>query len=243
MKNNPDVKDSRNVNPDGVDIPELDTQTASELLSNVFDACDMQPNSIPIDVLEKWGNYKKPPFEKLKKLAVLIILLLILMPFMFFKPSIIAERTNVDDTASAVYSINVKSLLPLSSVSASIDGAPVPLKAEDSKNYTAKIETNGKLEIVAVSFNGQTAKRTYEVNHIDNEKPKFIDSYAKDGYVYLLVRDTYSGIDYDNITGIEPESYDEQTGLIKFKIPDKPTAVGIPDKAGNVSSLLLSPVE
>ena len=34
------------------DIPPLDQQTAGQLLNNVFSACDMQPNSIPIDTLE-----------------------------------------------------------------------------------------------------------------------------------------------------------------------------------------------
>lgn len=32
------------------------------------------------------------------------------------------------------------------------------------------------------------------------------DSYSKDGYVYLKVMDTYSGIDYPNIGGYAPGS-------------------------------------
>ena len=41
------------------EIPALDTQTANQLLNNVFEACNMEPNSIPVEVLESWGNYKK----------------------------------------------------------------------------------------------------------------------------------------------------------------------------------------
>ena len=45
------------------EIPTLDTQTANQLLNNVFEACNMEPNSIPVEVLESWGNYKKPAFD------------------------------------------------------------------------------------------------------------------------------------------------------------------------------------
>ena len=224
------------------DIPPLDQQTAGQLLNNVFSACDMQPNSIPIDTLESWGNYKRPPFEPLRKAAFIIIILLLFLPFMFFKPSIVAERTNIDGNQSAQYNVEIKTIVPVSLVSASLDGTPVPLKAENSKHYTVELQDNGTLEIVAATINGQTAKRQFKVAHIDSEKPEFIDSYSKDGYVYVLVRDRFSGIDYDNITGLTPVEYDEETGLIKFKVPDKPTPVDIPDKAGNVESLLLSPV-
>lgn len=222
--------------------PMLDIQTASQLLNNVFSACDMKPNSIPIEVLESWGNYRKPPFDGLKKAAFAIVLILVLLPLMFFKPTIIAERTDVNSTANAVYSIEIKTLLPVSSVSASLDGSPVALKAESSKKYTAELTENGTFEIATVAFNGQIVKREYTVAHIDNEKPEFVDSYSKDGYVYILVRDTYSGIDYENISGLEPEEYDETTGLITFRIPSDTVTLTIPDKAGNEISLLLSPI-
>ena len=46
-------------NTEHTDIPELDTQTANQLLDNVFAACDMEPSVVPVEVLESWGNYKK----------------------------------------------------------------------------------------------------------------------------------------------------------------------------------------
>ena len=60
--------------------------------------------------------------------------------------------------------------------------------------------------------------------------------------MYILVRDTYSGIDYENISGLEPEEYDETTGLITFRVPSDTVTLTIPDKAGNEISLLLSPI-
>ncbi len=224
------------------DIPKLDTRTAGQLLDNVFSACDMKPSAIPIEVLESWGNYKKPPFEPLKKFAFVITIILILLPLMFFKPSVIVERTDVDSATNAVYDIEVKTLLPVSSVSASLDGKPVALTAKDGDTYTAELTENGNFEIIAVSLNGQTTTWNQKVTHIDSEKPEFLDSYSENGYVYILVRDTYSGIDYDNISGMTPEKYDENTGLITFKVPKSTVTITIPDKAGNEISLLLSPI-
>lgn len=81
---------------DNTDIPALDSKTANQLLNNVFNACDMEPSTIPVEVLEDWGNYKKTTFGFGRTLAYLCTLLLVLSRFYSFKPTIIAERTKVD---------------------------------------------------------------------------------------------------------------------------------------------------
>ena len=225
------------------EIPKLDAQTANQLLSNVFEACDMEPSSIPVEVLESWGNYKKPAFDLGKFISYTFIVLLILLPLLFFHPNISAKRVNVDSTTDAVYNITVQTLLPVNNVSASLDGEPIALINEGSKEYTTTLKKNGTLTITATTFNGQKTTRTYEVTHLDTDKPQFIQSYTKDNQVYLVVQDTYSGINYSGITGMTPVSYDESTGTIVFQIPDSPQTVTIPDNAGNELTLLISPVD
>ena len=200
-------------NTEHTDIPELDTQTANQLLDNVFAACDMEPSVVPVEVLESWGNYKKHGFNLGRTLAYIFLILLILLPLMFFRPSIIAERTDVKSASE-----------------------------EGSKEFKAAVSDNGTLKIKAVSFNGQTTTRSYKVLHLDKEKPVLKDSYSKDGYVYLEVMDTYSGIDYPNIGGYAPDHFDTKTGMIVYPVPDEPVTVTIPDNAGNELVLLLSPV-
>ena len=204
------------------DIPELDTQTANQLLDNVFAACDVEPSVVPVEVLESWGNYKKHGFNLGRTLAYIFLILLILLPLM--------------------YSIHIKTLLPLHSVSATINGTPVQLQEEGSKEFKAAVSDNGTLKIKAVSFNGQTTTRSYKVLHLKKKKPVLKDSYSKDGYVYLEVMDTYSGIDYPNIGGYAPDHFDTKTGMIVYPVPDEPVTVTIPDNAGNELVLLLSPV-
>ncbi|MEI3210143.1 MAG: hypothetical protein V8S14_03970 [Lachnospiraceae bacterium] len=118
---------------DNTDIPALDSKTANQLLNNVFNACDMEPSTIPVEVLEDWGNYKKTTFGFGRTLAYLCTLLLILMPLLFIKPTIIAERTKVDSAQSAVYNIRVKTLLPIGEVTADLDGHPVALTKKDTQ--------------------------------------------------------------------------------------------------------------
>lgn len=241
-KNDTPVLDLNNSSLNNTDIPELDTQTANQLLNNVFAACDMEPSVVPVEVLESWGNYKKHGFDLGRTLAHIFLIVLILLPLMFFRPSIIAERTDVRSTSDAVYDIHIKTLLPLQAVSATLNGSPVRLQEEGPKEFKAKISSNGTLKIKAVSFNGQITTRSYKVLHLDKEKPVLKNSYSKDGYVYLEVIDTYSDIDYQNISGLTPDHFDMDTGTIVFPIPEEPVTVTIPDNAGNELVLLLSPV-
>ena len=224
------------------EIPTLNAQTANQLLYNVFEACDMEPSSIPVEVLESWGNYKKPTFDFGKLISYLFIILLILLPLMFFHPNISARRVNVESTTDAAYNIEVQTLLPVSNVSAQLDGEPVALIAKGHKEYTVTLKKNGTLTITAETLNGQKTTRTYAVTHLDTNKPEFIQSYTQDDKVYLVVQDTYSGINYAGITGLTPTSYDESTGTIAFDIPVEPQSVTIPDNAGNELTLLISPV-
>lgn len=226
-----------------VEIPALDIQTANQMLNNVFTACDMNPNTIPVEVLESWGNYRRNNFHIGRVIAYVCTVLLVLLPLLFIRPSIIAKRTDVSSTSNAIYHVEVRTLLPVREAYAELDGRPVSLVKTDSHSYTAELTQNGSLTLTATSINGQTVSRTYQVSHLDTDKPELISSHSEDGLVYLELLDTYSGIDYENISGLTPESIDTDTGVVTFHIPETPTTVIIPDNAGNELSLLLSPVQ
>ena len=55
-KDNIPTFQSEELSLNNAEIPTLDTQTANQLLNNVFNACDMDPSSIPVEVLESWGS-------------------------------------------------------------------------------------------------------------------------------------------------------------------------------------------
>ena len=240
--------DNTRFNPDS--IPELDSETANQLLNNVFAECEVVPNAIPLETLESWGNYKKTDFRLGRTISYAVLVILVLLPLLFFRPTIIAQRTNVDSTDNAVYKIQIKTLLPVSGVAATIDGTPVTLEKVNSKSYMAAIPQNGKLEITATSVNGQYSVKTYEVKHLDMDKPELLRSYTENGNINIVVRDTYSGIDYDNVSGtdagggsVEPVAVDKDNETVTFKIPTQPVNVIIPDNSGNELEILISPTE
>lgn len=112
------------------------------------------------------------------------------------------------------------------------------------------IPQNGTLQIKATSVNGQYSVKKYEVTHLDMDKPELIRSYTENGYINIVVRDTYSGIDYDGIAGtdsegntIEPDAVDKENETITFKIPSQPVNVIVPDNSGNELEILISPTE
>ena len=37
---------------------QLDPQIASQMLSNIFDACEIEQNSVPLEVLTSYSNYR-----------------------------------------------------------------------------------------------------------------------------------------------------------------------------------------
>lgn len=232
------------------EVPKLDSDTASQLLSNVFAECNIMPNSIPLETLESWGNYKKTEFRIGRIISYTVLVLLVLLPLLFFRPTIIAQRTNVDSTNNAVYRIEIKTLLPVDGVIATLNGTPLELQRENSRTYLVSAAENGTMQIKATSLNGQYTVKDYDVTYIDMDKPLLTKSYTQDGQVYLIVRDTYSGIDYDNVSAlddgqntIKPVSFDKKTETIVFSIPSVNMVVTIPDNSGNELQILISPTK
>lgn len=218
----------------------LDTFTANRILTNALAVCGISPSDVPVDVLESWMNYTKPGIYRVRYLVYSMLTILILLPVLFLKPSAKAEWTNTD-SQGAEYAIHIQSLIPVSTVSATLNGSPAILEKESSKQYRTILDENGELEITVETMNGQTYTRSYNLIPFDTEAPELISSDKHDGKVYLTVKETYSGINYDGITGMTPESYDSQSGLIVFPTPVTETNVIIPDNAGNLLTVNLLP--
>lgn len=64
------------------EIPQMDVQTANQLLNNVLEACNMEPNTIPIETFEFWGNYKKMTFNFGKTIIYIFLAILIAFPIL-----------------------------------------------------------------------------------------------------------------------------------------------------------------
>lgn len=228
---------------DSKQLPALDSRTANKILNTALEMNKMAPSSIPVEVLEGWGNYNMTTSRLAKKLTYVLIIITLLLPLLVFKPMIFADRINVDEqqAATAIYNVSVKGIMPVSSVSATLDGEPLPVIQSSSRHFTIEAKQNGELVITASAINGQVSTRTYHVRYKDTDHPQYAGSRTAGDFMFITIEDGFSGVDWNSIEGITPVSVDEAKCEIKIEVPSEPTNMKISDNAGNTLELIVKP--
>lgn len=219
----------------------LDSFTANQVLTHVMSVCGIQANDVPVDVLESWKNYLKPGIYQARYVICIFLVLLTLIPLFFIRPSVRIDWYGRDISGNAEYTIHIGSILPMRSISARLNGVDVPLDKMKFRTYSFTVPENGELMISAESFNGQVRTRSCELMPYDTEPPVLIAEDRRGDKVYLTIRETYSGIDYDKISGLPPLNYDEESGVVVVMAPEVETEVVIPDRAGNKLKISVLP--
>lgn len=234
--------------PESVQTLLLNSDTADKLLNSVYTECDLPPSIVPVEMLEKWGNYRSAGTLLGEVVSIAFLALLLVLPAAFFHPALSARRVDGFSAANAIY--EVRTFLASEDIFAAINGRIViPDKTPDGK-YILELAENGTLCITATAFNGQTTTKKYEIENLDTEKPVLADSSVKNGIVRLTVEDAQTGIDYDNISiatadGQDAEIFtiDEAAGIVSFRLSGEPLYVSIPDHAGNTLNIVISPAQ
>ena len=228
---------------DEIKIPELSTDTATHILDNVFAANDQPSSSIPIEALEEWDNFRKRSFRLPVIVCLVFLILIILVPLMFLRPSVTLTRMNVSETAmssTAKYEADISTFLPVSEFRASLNGDALEASRLGRYRYSVEFNANGTLEIYVRIANGQYTVYKKEVNFIDSEKPVLVSSEVDKDYLYLTFIDTFSGIDWGSVSvtdmngsPVSVESLETVSGVIKLDLPYDPVLITVPDNAGN----------
>ena len=228
--------------------PVLDDKVAGQMLENILEACHMDSNTVPLEVLSSYSNYRKERYALQKTFLVAVMLLFCMLPLLFLAP----DFTVTELTASAsepVYELRVDGLFPpVSRVTASIDGTPVPVYETDARVYSLEPTRNGTMTITVEFPNRQYRTQTLEVTGIDRTAPVLLSSESRDGLLYLYPDDGDGiGVDYEQIfaltgdgTRVLPVSWDETAGSVVFSYPDEALNIFIPDRAGNTLQLVLT---
>ena len=232
------------------DIPALDDQIAKQMLENIFEACDMESNKIPLEVLTSYSNYRRERFALQRLVLVVIMVLFFLLPVLFIAPKISIQELPTAVSADPVYELRVTSAFPpVSRVTATIDGRNIPVYETGTRQYSIEPTMNGTMTITVVLSNHQYAVETVEVSGIDRTSPVLVSNELKDGQLLLYLQDEEggSGIDYEHIyaadgTGeqLRPVSWDEETGCVVFDYPAASLNIFVPDYAGNTLQLILT---
>ncbi len=138
----------------------------------------------------------------------------------------------------------------MKSVSASLNGAPLPVEREDG-SYCVYADSNGRLSLTMKSILGSVWTDTLSVEGIDSEAPHVVSHGRAAGGVRIFLSDGEdgSGVDWPEITAARADngqpypvgSCDEAEGFVSFAMPDTAILISVPDRQGNLLSITLSP--
>ncbi|MDY5607379.1 MAG: hypothetical protein SPF55_05870, partial [Lentihominibacter sp.] len=59
---------------------ELNSDVADQMLQNIFNICEVEPNTVPLDNLKSYSNYRKDRFFLQKVILVIVMLLFLALP-------------------------------------------------------------------------------------------------------------------------------------------------------------------
>lgn len=227
--------------------PKLDPMLADQMLQNVFNVCGSESNTVPLEVLESYGNYRKERFTLQKIVLIVIMILLCMLPFFFIAPRFSAME-KMSTTYTPIYEIRVDSWVPIKSVTATLEGTEIPVYNTGTRMYSIEPGGNGALNVTVTLTNGQFATETIQITSVDTTSPSVTVDHITDNDVYLHVSDEGTGVDYESIFAVDeagvkvfPITFDPEDGYIVFQYPETALNVYIPDMAGNQLHLVVTP--
>ena len=225
----------------------IDLETAGKILENVFEKSQVEPNSVPLEVLTSYSSYRKERFALQRTALIVIMVLFLLLPMLFIAPSFTLEEPEDEYNSSPVYTVTVDNVLPIARVTASIDGHNVPVYEVDSHVYSIEPAINGRMTVTVTLFNQQTMTKYVDVGNVDTEAPVLVSNDSDNENIYLNLSDADSGINFDDIKAVDskgntiaPIYCDESVGRVGFTYPEDSMNVYISDYAGNTLQLVIS---
>lgn len=216
-------------------------EEAEEILQQVFMNCYSDTNSIPVDQLKAYSNYRSEKMSVQKGVAIIGLILFILMPLLFVAPRFTVDNPVSGDRGLPVYTVRISNLLPIYSVTAQQDGYSLPVYQKDKKVFTVEPAFSGDLTITVSLFSHQWTSTVVPVGDTDT-KPPVLEGSSMDGDdLYVYVSDADSGVDYRNAYVMDADGnklyadyYDESQGLIEFDdLSGSGCQIIVPDMIGN----------
>ena len=227
-------------------VPELSPDAAGKLLDNVFESCDVQPSNIPIEKLTTYIEYVKERFSLQKFILVIVFIIFMILPIFFIAPKLDLKQVSFDDYPTYELTVDSK-FIPVSRVSAALDGKPVSVYENDNRVFSITPTENGKLDVRVTLSNRQYNVAEDNVEGIDVDKPEFISSSKKGDTLVIMVSETGSGLDPDNIYAVtsggetfKPLSIDFEKQIIVFPFPQESFTVFISDYKENTLQLVVT---
>ena len=97
----------------------LSQEAAGQMLSNIFEACDYEPNRVPMEVLQSYSHYRRERHILQKGIIVLAVLMFLLLPLLFVTANVEVGWVQGTPPGSPIVQVAARSLIPVESVTAS----------------------------------------------------------------------------------------------------------------------------
>lgn len=225
----------------------LSPDAASQMLSNVFAACELEANHVPIEVLQSYSNYRRERHLLQKGIILVVALLFALLPLLFVIPEVTAGWVEGTQPGSPVVEITASGLLPVESVRASIGSRDQDVYQVSEDTYRIKPTMNGDLVVTVTLTNKQSTTAQITVDSVDVEAPQLVGSSLVDGELEIFVTDDSGEVDFESVYAMDatgakvlPLRYDRDTMSVTFRYPETYLNIFIPDKCKNTLQLVLT---
>lgn len=228
--------------------PQLSFDEASRILEKAFEIVGMENNTIPLEVLASYSNYRKERFTLQRTVLVVVMTLFVLLPLLFIPAAFSVEKDEtLQRNYNPVYRLTVESPMLVDRVNASIDGYHIPVYEAGSHVYSIEPSRNGKMEITVTLINRQAVTRYVEVTEVDREVPKALSCKKEGDAIHLYLADDGSGVDFSKLEAydsegeeLEPIKVEEETGKVLLPATTDTINVFAEDFAGNRLQLILT---
>lgn len=224
----------------------LTTQEMAGILEQIFEETGREPNTIPMEAISSYTVYRKERFTLQRAILVGAVIVFLLLPILFILPKYEVRAAETKTRGLPVYSVHVRSVLPVGKVTASIKDHSLPVYEAGAKDFTIEPIRNGTMQIYVELFNHQGIEKECEVSDVDAAGPVLKDTVIGEDEFTLFVKDDGIGVDYKEVYAVgasgtiyEPIEADDENG-IRFAYPDEAWDIYVSDHIGNVLHLALT---
>lgn len=227
--------------------PELSTEHAEQILFDVFDTCGFEKNTVPLEALLSYANYRKEKYTLQKAVIIVVLSLFLLLPLLFVTAEILIAVRFENETSNPEYTVTVAPFIPVDSISVKMNGRTVPVYEVNSHEFLIRPTDSGEMSVTVTLFNQQTSTDIISVSDADGTPPSLVGIDTVGETVKVKVTDEGSGLDMNSITAVNENgetvawTFDESAGTIDLAYPGSVITLSVSDLRGNVLTLRLNP--
>lgn len=230
--------------------PVLTPEESEQLLGSVLKELDITPVT---DIRKRHYYFQLLRKQILKGTAVVcgVLLLGVLAPGTVAPAPISSvEAAPSGDASSAQITFQVSSLIPVQSITATLDDSSVAVEENGFQSYFVNVNENGYLLLEVYSATGMRSSHGMNIDCIDEQAPHVTRHFDVGDKIYIYLSDgDGTGVDYSAVRAGAPGAsrysaplyYNERRGYVVYPYPESELYITIPDKQGNILTILLSP--